>query len=148
MESLSAQFTVHLTLVESPLSACRLSLSSVLHCSESPDPSGESKAHQCSLCHNTFNSESRWVVKIFSLGQAVATCNTFRFKKKTKKNVLSPCLLLPVVSFEQHKEACKGDARFICKAESCGKRFKSKDALKKHKGNVHTGWEFSKLFFL
>lgn len=44
-----------------------------------------------------------------------------------------------VHSFEQHKEACKGDARFICKAESCGKRFKSKDALKKHKGNVHTG---------
>ncbi|KAM8745678.1 PR domain zinc finger protein 5 isoform 2-T2 [Acanthopagrus schlegelii] len=72
----------------------------VLHCSESLDPSGDSKVHQCSLCHNTFISES---------------------------------------SFEQHKEACKGDARFICKAESCGKRFKSKDALKKHKGNVHTG---------
>ncbi|XP_029684518.1 PR domain zinc finger protein 5 isoform X1 [Takifugu rubripes] len=72
----------------------------VLHCSESPDPSGDSKAHQCSICHNSFSSES---------------------------------------SFEQHKEACKGDARFICKAESCGKRFKSKDALKKHKGNVHTG---------
>ncbi|KAM7388611.1 hypothetical protein PAMP_024776 [Pampus punctatissimus] len=72
----------------------------VLHCSESLDPSDNSKAHQCSLCHNTFSSES---------------------------------------SFEQHKEACKGDARFICKAESCGKRFKSKDALKKHKGNVHTG---------
>ncbi|CAF94670.1 unnamed protein product, partial [Tetraodon nigroviridis] len=72
----------------------------VLHCSESADPSGDSKAHQCSICHNSFSSES---------------------------------------SFEQHKEACKGDARFICKAESCGKRFKSKDALKKHKGNVHTG---------
>ncbi|XP_031167742.1 PR domain zinc finger protein 5 [Sander lucioperca] len=72
----------------------------VLHCSESLDPSGDSKAHQCSICHNTFRSIS---------------------------------------SFEQHKEACKGDARFICKAESCGKRFKSKDALKKHKGNVHTG---------
>lgn len=74
----------------------------VLHCTESLAPaSGDSaKAHQCSLCHSTFSSES---------------------------------------SFEQHKEACKGDARFICKAESCGKRFKSKDALKKHKGNVHTG---------
>uniref|UniRef100_A0A8D3BP49 Zinc finger protein n=1 Tax=Scophthalmus maximus TaxID=52904 RepID=A0A8D3BP49_SCOMX len=71
-----------------------------VNCSISLDPSGDSKAHQCSLCHNTFGSES---------------------------------------SFEQHKEACKGDARFICKAESCGKRFKSKDALKKHKGNVHTG---------
>ncbi|XP_062991328.1 PR domain zinc finger protein 5 isoform X2 [Elgaria multicarinata webbii] len=42
-------------------------------------------------------------------------------------------------SYEQHKEACRGDARFICKADSCGKRFKSKDALKKHKENVHTG---------
>ncbi|XP_043552540.1 PR domain zinc finger protein 5 isoform X1 [Chiloscyllium plagiosum] len=42
-------------------------------------------------------------------------------------------------SFEQHKEACKGDTRFVCKADSCGKRFKSKDALKKHKENVHTG---------
>ena len=46
---------------------------------------------------------------------------------------------LPVCSFEQHKEACRGDARFVCKAESCGKRFKSSDALKKHKGNVHAG---------
>ncbi|NXJ77040.1 PRDM5 protein, partial [Trogon melanurus] len=26
-------------------------------------------------------------------------------------------------SYEQHKEACRGDARFICKADSCGKRF-------------------------
>ncbi|KAM6441623.1 PR domain zinc finger protein 5 isoform 2-T2 [Liasis olivaceus] len=43
------------------------------------------------------------------------------------------------LSFEQHKEACRGDARFVCKADSCGKRFKSKDALKKHKENVHTG---------
>lgn len=48
-------------------------------------------------------------------------------------------------SFEQHKEACKGDARFICKADSCGKRFKSKDALKKHKVNVHTGNNISML---
>ncbi|KAG8454023.1 hypothetical protein GDO86_000595, partial [Hymenochirus boettgeri] len=43
------------------------------------------------------------------------------------------------LSFEQHKEACKGDARFICKADSCGKRFRSKDTLKRHKENVHTG---------
>lgn len=45
----------------------------------------------------------------------------------------------PDISFEQHKEACRGDARFVCKAVSCGKRFKSKDALKKHKENVHAG---------
>ncbi|XP_027514816.1 PR domain zinc finger protein 5 isoform X2 [Corapipo altera] len=48
-------------------------------------------------------------------------------------------------SYEQHKEACRGDARFICKAESCGKRFKSKDALKKHKENVHSGNSRKKL---
>lgn len=52
----------------------------------------------------------------------------------------SPLFVMPC-SFEQHKEACRGDARFICKAESCGKRFKSKDALKKHKENVHSGKE-------
>ncbi|XP_019350366.1 PR domain zinc finger protein 5 isoform X4 [Alligator mississippiensis] len=49
------------------------------------------------------------------------------------------------LSYEQHKEACRGDARFICKADSCGKRFKSKDALKKHKDNVHTGNSRKKL---
>lgn len=50
----------------------------------------------------------------------------------------SPLFVIPR-SYEQHKEACRGDARFICKADSCGKRFKSKDALKKHKENVHSG---------
>ncbi|XP_012498489.1 PREDICTED: zinc finger protein 728-like [Propithecus coquereli] len=29
--------------------------------------------------------------------------------------------------------------RFVCKAGSCGKRLKSKDALKRHQENVHTG---------
>ncbi|XP_040411733.1 PR domain zinc finger protein 5 isoform X6 [Cygnus olor] len=48
-------------------------------------------------------------------------------------------------SYEQHKEACRGDARFICKADGCGKRFKSKDALKKHKENVHSGNSRKKL---
>lgn len=42
-------------------------------------------------------------------------------------------------SFEQHQETCRGDARFVCKADSCGKRLKSKDALKRHQENVHTG---------
>ncbi|XP_041052733.1 PR domain zinc finger protein 5 isoform X2 [Carcharodon carcharias] len=51
-------------------------------------------------------------------------------------------------SFEQHKEACKGDARFVCKADSCGKRFKSKDALKKHKENVHTDLKRDSVSFL
>lgn len=113
-----------------------LAPASVLHCSQSPDPSGDSKAHQCSICHNSFSSESR-------------------FYTSSKGNMSPPYYMLGcwplcslrvpshLCSFEQHKEACKGDARFICKAESCGKRFKSKDALKKHKGNVHTGWSHS-----
>lgn len=79
-----------------------------------------------------------WVIRWQHCG------DTCRFKRKN----FSPRCLLFLFSFEQHKEACKGDARFICKAESCGKRFKSKDALKKHKGNVHTGREFLQLFFL
>ncbi|XP_053559578.1 PR domain zinc finger protein 5 [Bombina bombina] len=48
-------------------------------------------------------------------------------------------------SFEQHKDACKVDARFICKADSCGKKFRSKDTLKKHKENVHAGNSKKKL---
>ncbi|XP_048189468.1 PR domain zinc finger protein 5 isoform X3 [Perognathus longimembris pacificus] len=43
------------------------------------------------------------------------------------------------LSFEQHQEACPGSARFVCKADSCGKRLKSKDALKRHQENVHAG---------
>nr|XP_012601312.1 PR domain zinc finger protein 5 isoform X4 [Microcebus murinus] len=43
------------------------------------------------------------------------------------------------LSFEQHQETCRGDSRFVCKAGSCGKRLKSKDALKRHQENVHTG---------
>uniref|UniRef100_A0A8C8ZP37 Zinc finger protein n=1 Tax=Prolemur simus TaxID=1328070 RepID=A0A8C8ZP37_PROSS len=43
------------------------------------------------------------------------------------------------LSFEQHQGTCRGDARFVCKAGSCGKRLKSKDALKRHQENVHTG---------
>lgn len=140
--SLAGQLTV--TLAKSPSSSCRLSLSSVLHCSESPDPSGESKAHQCSLCHNTFSSESRLVLKTFPIGSDGSDMR--HLKIKTLLSLLLPLLFF--FSFEQHKEACKGDARFICKADSCGKRFKSKDALKKHKGNVHSGWEFSNALFL
>lgn len=58
-------------------------------------------------------------------------------------------LLVIPYSYEQHKEACRGDARFICKADGCGKRFKSKDALKKHKENVHSGKkQFNDLVFV
>ncbi|MBW04596.1 PR domain zinc finger protein 5, partial [Eschrichtius robustus] len=40
-------------------------------------------------------------------------------------------------SFEQHQETCRGDARFVCKADSCGKRLKSRDALRRHQENIH-----------
>uniref|UniRef100_A0A4W6E368 Zinc finger protein n=1 Tax=Lates calcarifer TaxID=8187 RepID=A0A4W6E368_LATCA len=82
--------------------------------------------HPCLLCESSFPSE-----------EILAVYFTF-----PSLNSLSNCFILLSFFFSkstQHKEACKGDARFICKAESCGKRFKSKDALKKHKGNVHTG---------
>lgn len=42
-------------------------------------------------------------------------------------------------SCEQHQEACRSKARFVCKADSCGKRLKSKDALRRHQENVHAG---------
>ncbi|XP_054572740.1 PR domain zinc finger protein 5 [Eptesicus fuscus] len=42
-------------------------------------------------------------------------------------------------SCEQHQEACRSKARFVCKAGSCGKRLKSRDALRRHQENVHAG---------
>ncbi|XP_077464405.1 PR domain zinc finger protein 5 isoform X1 [Stigmatopora argus] len=125
--------------------------------------------HPCLLCESSFPSEEILAAHLQSLHQRPATddkdfkCRTcgkkFPVKQALQRHVLhcsdslSPsgdskaphqCSLCNSTfssesSFEQHKEACKGDARFICKEESCGKRFKSKDALKKHKGNVHTG---------
>ncbi|KAK1342287.1 hypothetical protein QTO34_015043 [Cnephaeus nilssonii] len=49
----------------------------------------------------------------------------------------SPCSSAP--SCEQHQEACRSKARFVCKAGSCGKRLKSRDALRRHQENVHAG---------
>ena len=42
-------------------------------------------------------------------------------------------------SCEQHQETCPSRARFVCKAGSCGKRLKSRDALRRHQENVHAG---------
>ncbi|XP_066090033.1 PR domain zinc finger protein 5 isoform X2 [Saccopteryx bilineata] len=42
-------------------------------------------------------------------------------------------------SCEQHQETCRTKARFVCKAGSCGKRLKSRDALRRHHENVHAG---------
>uniref|UniRef100_A0A8D3CXP2 Zinc finger protein n=1 Tax=Scophthalmus maximus TaxID=52904 RepID=A0A8D3CXP2_SCOMX len=90
-------------------------------------PSTEEKEFKCRSCGKKFPIKQ-------ALQRQHLTCTYYSVTHKALSSSV-PC----VYSFEQHKEACKGDARFICKAESCGKRFKSKDALKKHKGNVHTG---------
>ncbi|XP_064190408.1 PR domain zinc finger protein 5 [Anguilla rostrata] len=125
--------------------------------------------HPCLLCESSFPSEEILAAHLQSLHQRPSTedkefkCRScgkrFPVKQALQRHVLHcsenvepgcdsthihQCSLCHISfssesSFDQHKEACKGDARFICKAESCGKRFKSKDALKKHKGNVHTG---------
>ncbi|KAM7143736.1 PR domain zinc finger protein 5 [Molossus nigricans] len=42
-------------------------------------------------------------------------------------------------SCEHHREPCRSKARFVCKAGSCGKRLKSRDALRRHQENVHAG---------
>lgn len=42
-------------------------------------------------------------------------------------------------SCEQHQAACGSKVRFVCKAGSCGKRLKSREALRRHQENVHTG---------
>uniref|UniRef100_A0A8C9T567 Zinc finger protein n=1 Tax=Scleropages formosus TaxID=113540 RepID=A0A8C9T567_SCLFO len=131
--------------------------------------------HPCLLCESSFPSEEVLAAHLHTLHQRPATddkdfrCRTcgkrFPVKQALQRHVLhcteslgssgdgtavhqcGTChsIFSSESSFEQHKEACKGDARFICKAESCGKRFKSKEALKKHKGSVHTGSSRRKL---
>uniref|UniRef100_A0A673C050 Zinc finger protein n=1 Tax=Sphaeramia orbicularis TaxID=375764 RepID=A0A673C050_9TELE len=125
---------------------------------DSKDRRFDTEDHPCLLCESSFPSEEILAAHLQSLHQRPSTeekefkCRNcgkkFPIKQALQRHVLhcsesldpfSVLCFSCVSSFEQHKEACKGDARFICKAESCGKRFKSKDALKKHKGNVHTG---------
>lgn len=126
--------------------------------------------YPCLLCESSFPSEEVLAEHLQSLHQRGSTedkefkCHScgkeFPVKQALQRHVLHctessassgdpskahQCVLCHSTfcsesSFEQHKEVCKGDGRFICKVESCGKRFRSKDALKKHKGNVHTGW--------
>ncbi|XDV45459.1 hypothetical protein PO909_013556 [Leuciscus waleckii] len=113
--------------------------------------------YPCLLCENNFPSEDMLAEHLQSFHQRGSTedkefkCRScgkeFPVKQALQRHTESSassedpskvhqCVLCHST---QHKEACKGDGRFICKSESCGKRFKSKDALKKHKGNVHTG---------
>uniref|UniRef100_F7BV92 Zinc finger protein n=1 Tax=Ornithorhynchus anatinus TaxID=9258 RepID=F7BV92_ORNAN len=93
----------------------------------------EEKEFKCRNCGKKFP------VKQALQRQCVYCSESSGFPRRVFTVSFSQPLYFPHSSFEQHKEACRGDARFICKAESCGKRFRSKDALKKHKENVHTG---------
>ncbi|CAL8273773.1 unnamed protein product [Arctogadus glacialis] len=98
-------------------------------------PSGEDKEFKCRNCSKRFPVKQALQRHVLHCSEALASAGGH------KGHQCSIChhTYSSESSFEQHKEACRGDARFVCKAESCGKRFKSKDALKKHKGNVHTG---------
>uniref|UniRef100_A0A8C4YDX3 Zinc finger protein n=1 Tax=Gopherus evgoodei TaxID=1825980 RepID=A0A8C4YDX3_9SAUR len=123
--------------------------------------------HTCPNCESSFASQEILAEHLQTLHQKPSEEKEFKcrncgkkfpVKQALQRQVLamspcslatSSCIIFPLLviqySFEQHKEACRGDARFICKADSCGKRFKSKDALKKHKENVHTGNSRKKL---
>ncbi|XP_073459465.1 PR domain zinc finger protein 5 isoform X4 [Aquarana catesbeiana] len=130
------------------------------HCNHKDD-------HDCPLCESSFPSHEILAEHLQALHQKPSEEKEFKCRNCGKKfpvkqalqrhvlqcseNIISgdtsgtyQCSVCntsfgSALSFEQHKEACKGDVRFICKADSCGKRFRSKDTLKKHKENVHTG---------
>ncbi|KAG2466019.1 PRDM5 protein, partial [Polypterus senegalus] len=131
------------------------------------EPANEEEDHACPHCESSFSSQEILAAHVQTLHQKPSEEKEFKCRNCGKKFPVKQALQRHVLqctesispgdtskayqcslcstsfssesSFEQHKEACKGDARFICKADSCGKRFKSKDALKKHKQNVHTG---------
>ncbi|XP_040186184.1 PR domain zinc finger protein 5 isoform X1 [Rana temporaria] len=136
------------------------------HCNHNDD-------HDCPLCESSFPSHEILAEHLQALHQKPSEEKEFKCRNCGKKfpvkqalqrhvlqcseNIISgdtsgtyQCSVCntsfgSALSFEQHKEACKGDVRFICKADSCGKRFRSKDTLKKHKENVHTGNSKKKL---
>ncbi|XP_053317396.1 PR domain zinc finger protein 5 isoform X2 [Spea bombifrons] len=123
--------------------------------------------HGCPLCESSFPSQEILAEHLQALHQKPSEEKEFKCRNCGKKfpvkqalqrhvlqcadNIISGdssgsyhCSICSIsfgsaLSFEQHKEACKGETRFICKADSCGKRFRSKDTLKKHKENVHSG---------
>ncbi|XP_030643206.1 PR domain zinc finger protein 5 [Chanos chanos] len=100
-------------------------------------PSTEGKEFKCKSCGKEFPVKQALQRHVLHCTESLAPAGDSL--SRVHECTLCHSTFCSESSFEQHKEACKGDARFICKAESCGKRFKSKDALKKHKGNVHTG---------
>nr|XP_013807260.1 PREDICTED: PR domain zinc finger protein 5 isoform X3 [Apteryx mantelli mantelli] len=140
---------------------------------KSADPLSCKEDHACPNCESSFASQEILAEHLQTLHQKPSEEKEFKCRNCGKKFPVKQALQRHVLqcteninpgdssrsfqcsvcntsfssesSYEQHKEACRGDARFICKADSCGKRFKSKDALKKHKENVHSGNSRKKL---
>uniref|UniRef100_A0A673JBU4 Zinc finger protein n=1 Tax=Sinocyclocheilus rhinocerous TaxID=307959 RepID=A0A673JBU4_9TELE len=98
--------------------------------------SAEDKELKCRTCGKEFPVKQALQRHVLHCTESSASSGD---PSKDHQCVLCHSTFCSESSFEQHKEVCKGDGRFICKIESCGKRFRTKDALKKHKGNVHTG---------
>ncbi|XP_021020655.1 PR domain zinc finger protein 5 isoform X3 [Mus caroli] len=97
-------------------------------------PTGE-KEFKCENCGKKFPVRQ-------ALQRHALFCTARSSLKNSSSSVqcaLCNSLFSSALSFEQHQKACRGDARFVCKADSCGKRLKSKDALRRHQENVHTG---------
>ncbi|XP_068960987.1 PR domain zinc finger protein 5 isoform X2 [Petaurus breviceps papuanus] len=131
------------------------------------DSPSSKKDHVCPHCESSFASQEILAEHLQMLHQKPSEEKEFKCKNCGKKFPVKQALQRHVLhcmektspgdslktfrcsvcnaslssesSLEQHREACRGDPQFVCKAEGCGKRFRSKDALKKHKENIHVG---------
>ncbi|XP_010856615.1 PREDICTED: PR domain zinc finger protein 5 isoform X2 [Bison bison bison] len=134
---------------------------------EEEDRFGCKEDYACPFCESSFTSEEILAEHLQTLHQKPTEEKEYKCKSCGKKFPVKQALQRHVLqcsaksslkdssrsfqcsvcnssfssasSFEQHQETCQGDARFVCKADSCGKRLKSKEALRRHQENVHTG---------
>ncbi|XP_012931365.1 PR domain zinc finger protein 5 isoform X1 [Heterocephalus glaber] len=100
------------------------------------DAHGCEKDYACPQCESSFASEEILAEHLQTLHQKPTEEKEFKCKNCGKKFPVKQALQR---HFEQHQVTCRGDDRFVCKADSCGKRLKSRDALKRHQENVHSG---------
>ncbi|KAM5310285.1 PR domain zinc finger protein 5 isoform 1-T1 [Glossophaga mutica] len=134
---------------------------------EGEDCLGCDEDHACPQCESSFTSEEVLAEHLLSLHQTPgeekeSKCKgcgkAFPVKQALQRHALQcPAKSGPkgssrslrcsacdapsgsVSSREQHQETCRSRARFVCKAGSCGKRLKSRDALRRHQESVHAG---------
>ncbi|KAG8512612.1 LOW QUALITY PROTEIN: PR domain zinc finger protein 5, partial [Galemys pyrenaicus] len=92
--------------------------------------------YACPQCESSFTSEEILSEHLQTLHQKPTEEKEFKCKNCGKKFPVKQALQR---HFELHQETCRGDARFVCKAGSCGKRLKSRSALRRHQENVHEG---------